>query len=112
MDSRSSSGSGTGCLEKWRCTNWSECIDGWKTRVCDDMNKCGTLEFRPIETINCESEPEEIEKLSNISEKNGENILSKITGAVIGGKGNELTIIVFLIVIIAALIILALIRNK
>ncbi len=41
------------CSEFWICEDWSECIDGRKTRTCVDFNACGTSLSRPIEVENC-----------------------------------------------------------
>ncbi|MBM3234293.1 hypothetical protein FJZ19_04340 [Candidatus Pacearchaeota archaeon] len=34
------------CKEDWRC-EWSECINGYTTPKCKDMNGCGTYYFKP-----------------------------------------------------------------
>lgn len=36
------------CIERWLCTDWSECINGIQTRECEDVNKCGTEENKPL----------------------------------------------------------------
>ncbi|RMD66055.1 hypothetical protein D6817_04935 [Candidatus Pacearchaeota archaeon] len=41
------------CSPKWVCTNWTECIDGTRRRVCIDMKGCGTTEGKPAEVENC-----------------------------------------------------------
>ena len=41
------------CVEKWVCSEWSECKDGVKTRTCTDVNNCGTAENKPIESETC-----------------------------------------------------------
>ncbi|MEM2180913.1 MAG: putative metal-binding motif-containing protein [Nitrososphaeria archaeon] len=40
--------SGEVCSENWVCTEWSECINGIQTRECEDVNKCGTEENKPL----------------------------------------------------------------
>jgi len=46
------------CRERWTCTEWSECEDGFQTRNCTDENNCGTEIYKPQETKPC-SEPTE-----------------------------------------------------
>ena len=42
------------CTESWNCTDWSECYENeTKTRICMDVNECGTFELKPSETQNC-----------------------------------------------------------
>jgi len=36
------------CIERWLCTEWSECKNGIQTRECEDVNKCGTEENKPL----------------------------------------------------------------
>jgi hypothetical protein len=35
------------CEEEWICSDWSSCIDGFKKRVCLDINYCETELFKP-----------------------------------------------------------------
>jgi predicted Zn-dependent protease with MMP-like domain len=35
------------CTENWVCEDWSECVDGQRTRECNDVNLCGTEEDIP-----------------------------------------------------------------
>jgi len=44
------------CVENWNCGEWSTCIDKIKTRTCNDLNDCGTIETLPDENASCESE--------------------------------------------------------
>jgi len=42
------------CHERWECAKWSECSpDGYQTRRCIDINKCGTTKNKPEETMEC-----------------------------------------------------------
>ncbi|MBR9699944.1 hypothetical protein GOV09_05795 [Candidatus Woesearchaeota archaeon] len=57
----SSGGGGGGptlnlCNERWTCTPWnqSECVNGFMTRECDDLNDCHTTKFQPNETKICQ----------------------------------------------------------
>lgn len=50
------SGGGGGsriCEERWVCEEWSECIDGKQTRICRDINRCGTNKSMPLTEIKC-----------------------------------------------------------
>ena len=42
------------CTENWSCTEWSACSEeGIQTRVCRDLNNCGTTKNKPAETQTC-----------------------------------------------------------
>ena len=41
------------CIENWVCSDWSDCTDSMRTRVCADRNSCGTTENKPIESEAC-----------------------------------------------------------
>ncbi len=40
--------SSSGCVEKWVCSDWSECVNGEHTRTCSDANACGTAFDSPF----------------------------------------------------------------
>lgn len=42
------------CDEDWNCTEWSECVEGVKARICVDLNSCGSEEEKPNEQEFCE----------------------------------------------------------
>lgn len=44
------------CEENWKCSSWSECINGKRTRVCEDQNNCGTTAYKPVEELRCRAE--------------------------------------------------------
>ncbi|RLJ08372.1 MAG: hypothetical protein DRP16_01555 [Candidatus Aenigmatarchaeota archaeon] len=44
---------GACCAENWSCSEWSECQNGTRTRVCRDLNKCNTSRIKPKETKPC-----------------------------------------------------------
>lgn len=49
-----SGGGGSGsCLENWQCEEWSECINNLQTRICNDINNCGTIFNKPSEAELC-----------------------------------------------------------
>jgi len=41
------------CYENWLCSNWTECINGTKARICNDTSSCGTTLEKPSETEFC-----------------------------------------------------------
>ena len=41
------------CRERWVCTEWSECEDGFQTRECSEVNECGTDLYEPHEIQPC-----------------------------------------------------------
>jgi hypothetical protein len=41
------------CIEDWNCTAWSECANKLQTRVCTDLEECGTEINKPIESQSC-----------------------------------------------------------
>ncbi len=46
------------CTPNWKCSDWSECVNGEQTRKCTDLNKCGSEEKKPAEKRNCVEAPE------------------------------------------------------
>jgi len=69
--SSSSGGGGSGsCLENWQCEEWSGCINNLQTRICNDINNCGTIFNKPSEAELCT-----IKKatLGPIEKSNGDN---------------------------------------
>jgi hypothetical protein len=50
----SNDGNGDKCEEDWNCSEWTECMpEGTKTRVCIDLNDCGTTKNKPLDSITC-----------------------------------------------------------
>ncbi|MBD3355144.1 hypothetical protein GF361_04115 [Candidatus Woesearchaeota archaeon] len=49
------------CSPTWKCSEWSECINGKQTRTCEDKWSCGTDEDKPKETRSCKM-PAPVEK--------------------------------------------------
>ena len=43
------------CVEKWECTEWSECEGGFRSRSCTDINQCGTFYNKPEEGSACQA---------------------------------------------------------
>jgi hypothetical protein len=44
------------CVENWSCSEWNSCLDGQQTRICNDLNSCGTTTLKPNETQSCVNE--------------------------------------------------------
>ncbi|MBN2095293.1 MAG: hypothetical protein JW727_04545 [Candidatus Aenigmarchaeota archaeon] len=42
------------CSENWTCEDWSECINGFQTRVCIDLNDCSTFDDMPPVSQECD----------------------------------------------------------
>jgi len=42
------------CEPNWKCSGWSECVDGTQTRDCIDTNFCGFAYNQPLERNTCE----------------------------------------------------------
>ncbi len=63
------------CEEDWSCTLWSDCSNGIQTRICNDLNNCGTNENKPemerecLEIVIVDEEDNETEEV-NQSENN------------------------------------------
>jgi hypothetical protein len=83
-----SSSSGT-CIEAWSCGEFSECIEGIKTKECHDQNNCSTQNRKPESEVGCikqETPPqviledkERIDKSDDKSSKNSfEDFMIKI----------------------------------
>ena len=45
------------CVERWVCTPWSDCEDGMRTRLCEDMNHCQTYDDKDVEAETCAISP-------------------------------------------------------
>lgn len=50
-----------GCQERWTCSDWGACENGIQTRVCEDINNCGTNSGEPFSSQPCATVGEEAE---------------------------------------------------
>ena len=51
-------GGGGSCVADWKCTAWTNCINGKQTRVCKLENTyCNARTEKPLETMNCYLSP-------------------------------------------------------
>ncbi|NIO44804.1 MAG: hypothetical protein GTN36_04600 [Candidatus Aenigmarchaeota archaeon] len=94
------------CQERWLCDDWSECEDGQQTRVCEDVNECGTDRDIPLMIQPCSKE--EIEETA----KGEEAVLGGPTGFFLGLSTTEWAMGGIIGVIIAAIIIFLVTRRK
>ncbi len=72
----------TVCYPKWKCTAWSSCNDGKKTRTCYDTNNCGSNYLKPQTEMECEikhSKESEGESLKKV-DMNLTNVPTNETG--------------------------------
>ncbi|MFT4302966.1 MAG: S8 family serine peptidase [Candidatus Woesearchaeota archaeon] len=42
------------CVPNWDCTDWTDCINGYNRRICEDLNKCGSDDL-PETMLRCEN---------------------------------------------------------
>ena len=62
---------GGGCLYKWNCTNWGECLtSGKQTRNCTNIGTCSDIYKTPEIEQNCSYNASEIEDDKEIKDKN------------------------------------------
>jgi hypothetical protein len=80
------------CAENWSCGEWQNCVSGFKIRDCEDKNKCGSEENKPIAREQCEEER---------AEKNQSEITKAITNIT---SRFDLRVIFTVIIVIAAII--------
>lgn len=45
------------CEEDWKCSDWTSCDNGERTRVCSDKNNCETVLDKPDTEDDCVSSP-------------------------------------------------------
>ncbi len=85
------------CVEKWVCSEWSECT-GTQVRECIDENACGTVSSKPAEEQACEMPEEEVPEEEPEEEVKVPAV--GITGLLIGALTDPLTAFIILIGII------------
>lgn len=103
----SGGGSSYICKENWVCGNWSDCIGNNQRRLCEDMNKCGPENDKPITYLECGVKEDDDYGTTWINDKaednteNHANFLSTITGAVTGvvGTAGGIGVIVFMVLV-------------
>lgn len=43
----------TTCAERWSCSEWTACDKGLRTRACTDVERCGTIDAKPLTSFDC-----------------------------------------------------------
>lgn len=76
------------CEENWFCDNWSTCVNETQTRACVDLNGCGTVEDKPLESQAC------------LEERVRETNPGIITGMLTGSAADPFLGIVILLVLV------------
>jgi len=110
------------CDENWSCGDWSECINNGQRRLCNDLNRCGTVGTKPETSRACGVNQTNKENTTNLNPSEGVNIgtakgpngfLSAMTGAVIGAMGTGGTVLtsIFILLVIGGFIFLK-VRKK
>ena len=78
------------CEESWDCTAWSECSGlSLQTRICQDLNSCGTASNKPIETQNCVKTDYEVNQTETLSIYTNETIRVNTTNLELNILGNS-----------------------
>ncbi len=72
-DGSSGSGGSGSCIEKWECSEWSECINNLQARECRDLNDCKTIFNKPKEAKLCAINEISSERSIKNLEQNNEN---------------------------------------
>lgn len=49
----SGSSGGKSCRAEWECSAWSECVGGYESRSCYDLEECRSSQERPLEMRQC-----------------------------------------------------------
>ena len=102
--STSSGGGGGYCTTSWSCSEWSECVDGIQTRVCNyPPGFCTPTSDKPLETNTCSLEKNEtflnVEGNSSQGERTGTNFLTALVIDGETGKVKPLSIVSILAVL-------------
>ena len=82
-----SSSSGFVCVVNWSCGEWSDCVDGNMTRVCVDLEECGTPHLKPVGYLECGGEVASELDVVEPDVEEDEGFFSAVTGAVTGVVG-------------------------
>lgn len=92
------------CVENWQCTVWGVCsTESSQERTCADLNSCGTSSLKPSESRSCDivgAYGDAALTEAGESARNGGSLLSRITGAVIGGGVTSGVALAFVLIIL------------
>ena len=106
------------CNEDWSCTEWSSCVDGVQTRICNDKNNCDKIKTKPPTRLDCGLQEKKTEQNAanetiNTEKSREEPVQRGITGqAVYLLQTNESTKIFALMLFLAIFLILHFIHKK
>ena len=84
------------CYEEWQCSTWGGCINERQTRVCTDLNYCGTSDNKPIISRGCSVE--ETIPLTTSSTDFLTGAVTGITDFVLSPGGSVVTVFIVLII--------------
>ena len=75
----SGGGGGTACIPDWQCGGWSECVDGIRSRKCDDEIHCSFSAKKPLESQKCSAEEIKATPIQKegINKKNSSSYIKK-----------------------------------
>ena len=71
------------CISDWQCSEWLQCINGFKNRKCSDANQCSFASDKPAEAQECvssETKENPTEIINNLKETSLPKKLAGITG--------------------------------
>lgn len=78
------------CEESWDCTEWSECSGlSTQTRTCTDLNSCGTISNKPIESQSCVRTDYEVNQTETLSIYTNETVRINTTNLELNILGNS-----------------------
>ena len=104
------------CVENWECGEWTECVGNDMRRLCNDLDKCGTVKNKPETYQECglvSRDENIILDNTNSGEESQEGFFSAITGAVTGGQAAGIAaVLLFILLIIIGFVIVKKRRKK
>lgn len=95
-ETNGSSGS-TVCTPNWKCSDWTECVNGQQKRVCFDVNDCGIDSNKPAERQSCNQTGAQLLGQTNKG-------LFGISGFSVATAGSGLLAIILIAIIIGAFV--------
>jgi hypothetical protein len=75
------------CVENWNCSGWSDCVGNVQRRICEDLEKCGTIKNKPLEFQECGLPEKDNTTILESTSTENKGFFSTITGGVIGVLG-------------------------
>ena len=72
------------CITDWKCSEWSDCIDGTQIRNCSKQNSYCHANNKPIETKSCSIEDEDSKEVININRIGTDITVGDMVSALIG----------------------------